>query len=58
MPKAGITRAIAAAAVLVALSAGQAPCADPVTESEEKPPGILDTGHAGASEQVRQLGAR
>ena len=57
MPKAGITRAIAAAAVLVALSAGQAPCADPVTESEEKPPGILDTGHAGASEQVRQLGA-
>lgn len=57
MPRASIIWAIAAAAVLAALPAGQALCADPVPESEEKPPGTLDTGHAGASERVRRLGA-
>ena len=57
MPRASIIKAIAATAVLVAVPAGPAWCADPVPESEENPPGALDTGHASASESVRQLGA-
>ncbi|MBE9555007.1 MAG: hypothetical protein IMF05_16195 [Proteobacteria bacterium] len=57
MPRASIIGAITAAAVLIALSADPARCADPVTETEEKPPGAVDTGHAGTSEQVRRLGA-
>ena len=52
-----VTGAITAAAVLVALSAGPARCADPMAEREEMPPGAVDTGHAGASDRVRRLGA-
>jgi hypothetical protein len=57
MPKAIIIRVIAAATVLVALSAGPAQCADPVPQSEEPPPSTVDKGHAGTSERVRLLGA-
>lgn len=57
MPRTGIIRAIATAAVLAALPVGPVWCADPVADSEEEPPGVLDTGHTGTSEQVQRLGA-
>lgn len=63
----GISGTIAAATVLVALSAGPARCADtapetpvytiPSPSNEETPPGTVDKGHAGASERVQRLGA-
>jgi hypothetical protein len=49
--------AIAAAAILVALSARPSLCADPIPKDETPAPSALDTGHADASERVRQLGA-
>jgi len=48
--------AIAAALVTATLPAGPALYAAPVPEEEESP-NVIDTGHAGASERVRQLGA-
>lgn len=63
----GISGTIAAATVLVALSAGPARCADtapetpvytiPSPSNEETPPGTVDKGHAGTSERVQRLGA-
>jgi hypothetical protein len=63
----GISGTIAAATVLVALSAGPARCADAAPETpvytiprpsnEETLPGTVDKGHAGASERVQRLGA-
>ncbi len=67
IPGVDIFGAIAAAAVLVSLSAAPARSADPLPETpiytipspgnEETPPGTVDKGHAGTSERVRRLGA-
>jgi len=57
MPKTRCAGAIAAAAILVALSATPSLSADPVTKDDAPAPNAVDTGHAGTSERVRQLGA-
>lgn len=67
IPGVDVFGAIAAAAVLVSLSAAPARSADPLPETpiytipspnnEETPPGTVDKGHAGTSERVRRLGA-
>ena len=57
VPRASIIAAISATAVLAALPAGPVWCAESAPESEEPAPGVLDAGHAGASERVRRLGA-
>jgi hypothetical protein len=57
MPRTRLAGAIAAAAILVALSARPSLCADPIPKGETPAPNAVDTGHAGASERVRQLGA-
>jgi hypothetical protein len=54
---AGIIGAVALAVALAAWPAGPALPAEPVTESEKPPTGVIDTGHAGASARVRALGA-
>lgn len=56
-PRAGIKGLIAASAALIVLLATPAWGAEPPASSEEKPPVILDMGHAEASDRVQQLGA-
>lgn len=58
MPQANVICAMAAGALIAVLSATPASCADPGSENVEPPrPGVLDAGHAGASERLRRMGA-
>ncbi len=54
---AGIAGAVVLAAVLAAWPAGPALSAEDEAESEKPPTGVIDAGHAGASDRVRRLGA-
>ena len=56
-PRAGIMGLIAATAALIVLLATPARGAEPPASNEEKPPVILDMGHAETSDRVQRLGA-
>lgn len=57
IPRAGLRITIAVTAISACLSASPALCAEGAAEGEQKTGGLVDKGHAGASERVRRLGA-